>query len=250
VKKLSILSVGIADVVFDELEGDIADSIRERRQLVIMYASMLTANLAESNAKLREALSSASIVHADGVGIWLSSRVLYGKGFRERFNWTDYAYEFMRKCSEHGWSIFFLGSTTAVLQTAMERLKQEIPGIKIAGMKDGFGDVESQELINSINDAHADILWVAMGAPKQELWIQRHRHELNCCVIQSVGDAMNQIAGVKRRGPKFLQRLGLEWLVRLFFDPIRFFSRYVIGIPVFAFRIVRQKLKETASLRS
>jgi len=243
VKKLSIMSVGVADVVYDELERDIADAIRERKQLVVLYASAHILNLAYKRADLHDALSAATIVHADGVGVWLVSKLLNGKGFRERFNWTDHAHEFLEKCAQCHWSIFFLGSTKEVLTKAVERINREIPSLKIVGMRNGFDDVDSDDLIRTINGAKPDVLWVAMGAPKQELWIYRHADELDCPFIQSVGDAISLIAGVKRRGPKFLQRLGLEWFVRLFFNPKKFFTRYVIGIPLFAARVVRQKLR-------
>jgi N-acetylglucosaminyldiphosphoundecaprenol N-acetyl-beta-D-mannosaminyltransferase len=240
-KKLTILSVNVTGVVYDEIEREISDAIRERKQKVVMYASMYIVNLAQSDVQFRNALLASDIVHPDGIGVWLASKFLYRKGFSDRFNWTDHAYEFLQDCAKQGWSIFFLGSTIEIQRKAEERMKREIPNLKIAGMKNGFEDVESDDLIKSINNAHPNILWVAMGAPKQELWIHEHRHELNCFVIQSVGDAMSLIAGVKKRGPKFLQKVGLEWLVRFFFHPSKFFTRYVIGIPVFIVRVLKQR---------
>lgn len=241
-KKLSILSVVVSDVVFEDIEHDISNAINKRQQIIIMYASMYIANLAQNNVQLYNALSGSNIVYPDGTGVWLASKFLYGKGFRERFNWTDHVFAFLRDSGKNGWRVFFLGSTTEILQKAAERIKREIPDVKIVGMKNGFEDVERDNLIQSINNAKPDILWVAMGAPKQEVWIHQHRHELNCFVIQAVGDAISLIAGEKKRGPKFFQTLGLEWLVRLFFNPKKYFNRYIIGIPLFIIRILRQRL--------
>jgi N-acetylglucosaminyldiphosphoundecaprenol N-acetyl-beta-D-mannosaminyltransferase len=243
VKTLSILSVGVADVVYDEIEHDISKAIRERRKLVIMYASMHILNLAHDDANLRNALSSADVVHPDGIGVWLSARYLYGNGFCDRFNWTDHASEFLEQCAERNWRIFLLGSTTENLDRAVHSLRREIPQIRIVGVKNGYDDIESADLIDVINAAHPDILWVGMGAPKQELWIHHHRNQLQCSVIQSVGDVITFFAGDKIRGPKIFQLLGLEWAFRVLIHPGKYFSRYAVGIPLFVARIVKQRFR-------
>lgn len=241
-KTFSILSVEVADAVYDEIEYDISNAIRDHRQLVIMYASMHTLNLVHHDPTLRTALLGADMVHPDGFGVWLSAKLLYGKGFRDRFNWTDHAREFLETCAEHKWSIFLLGSTTVNLNKAVDSIRRGISDIRIVGSRNGYDDVDSADFIDEINAAHPDILWVGMGAPRQEIWIHHHRSKLQCNVIQSVGDAISLLAGEKVRGPKFFQILGLEWVFRAFLHPTKYFSRYIFGIPLFTAMVVKQKL--------
>ncbi len=238
-----IVSVDFADIAYRGIEEHISNAIRHRRKTTIAYATAHIVNLAKEDETFCKALAETDIVHPEGNGVWLASKILYEDGFSERFNWTDHAELLLRKCASEQWTIFFLGSTTEHLHMATERIRNKIPNLKIVGMKNGFDDIESGDLIDSINAVHPDILWVAMGSPKQNLWMQLHRHELNCYVIQAIGDAITLLAGVKRRGPKYLQFLGLEWFVRLFFNPIKLFSRYVVGNPVFIARVINQKLQ-------
>ncbi len=240
-KTLPILTIQIADVLYDEVLRDISDAIDKRKQLVIMYASMHIINLAQNDSALAGALAAADIVHPDGIGVWLSSKLLHGNGFRDRFNWSDHAHEFLAFSAERRWRIFILGSTTESLMKTVARLRDEIPELTIAGFKNGFGDVESAALIDEINQAHPDILWVGMGSPKQELWIHQHRSVLQCHVIQSVGDAISLLAGEKIRGPRFFRGLGLEWVFRILSHPTKYFSRYVFGIPRFSAMVLKDK---------
>ena len=246
IKTLSILSVEVDDIVYSEMLRGISDAIDNRKQLVIMYASMHILNLAQKDPDLVSALSTADIVHPDGIGVWLASRLLHGQGFRDRFNWSDHAHEFLAASADRHWRIFILGSTTKLLTKAVASLRSEFPEVRIVGAKNGFDEIESDDLIADINDAHPDILWVGMGSPKQELWIHQHRNVLQCTVIQSVGDAIGLLAGEKVRGPRFFRRLGLEWVFRVFVHPTKYLSRYLFGIPFFTAMVVKQKLNTKA----
>ncbi|MFA5832624.1 MAG: WecB/TagA/CpsF family glycosyltransferase [Bacteroidota bacterium] len=242
-KKYRIVSLDISDVNYKEIEKHISKAIQNREKITIAYATAHIVNLAKDDKLLQEALSTTDIIHPEGNGVWLASKLLYAKGFAERFNWTDHAKLLLKRCAIEGWNIFILGSTTDILQLAAEKIQKDIPNLKIVGMKNGFEDVETGNLIETINSAKPDILWLAMGSPKQNLWSHQHKHELNCSVIQAVGDAITLLAGLKKRGPKFIQFIGLEWFVRFLFNPVKYFSRYVVGIPLFLVRVLIQKIQ-------
>ena len=95
-----------------------------------------------------------------------------------------------------------------------------------------------------INNSNTDILWVGLGTPQQEFWVQENLDRLNCTIINCVGDLYTELAGKRFRGPKILRKNGFEWLFRLLQHPIRYFNRYVIGIPYFLFLVVRYKLRK------
>ncbi|KAB2925786.1 MAG: WecB/TagA/CpsF family glycosyltransferase [Bacteroidetes bacterium] len=242
-------SIAVTNIAYKGIVERIEYAISERNLLSIMYASAHIVNIAENDILLQEALSSADIVHPDGIGVWMASQLIYDIPFVERFNWSDFTIPFLRMCAERHWSIFFLGATEATLNLASTNLSKSLPSLQIAGMRNGYGAVDSAECIKEINRSGADILWVGMGSPKQNLWMKRHRSNITVPVVQAVGDAFAIVAGTKARGPKFIQKAGLEWLVRLLRHPVRFFTRYVIGIPFFMSIIIRQKLSMARTVR-
>ncbi len=244
VNKIDISGVGVADVDYEIMEKFIASAIGERRKIAITYASANIINLSQKNAALRRMLNESDIVHPDGIGVWMASKILDKKGLRARFNWTDCGYKFLETCCKENWSIFFLGATTESLEKARGQIEARFPKLRIAGMKNGFDDVESEDIVEYINSTKPDIVWVGMSAPKQEIWIQKNRKALDCYVVQSVGDIFSLFAGEKIRGPEFLQKLGLEWFFRLLYQPERYFKRYTFGIPQFIFNVLKQKLKK------
>lgn len=241
--------VVIDDVMYDGILDNIERSVRNRTPLSIMYATAHVVTLAERDQALRAALEEADIVHPDGIGVWMGSALITGTAFTERFNWSDAVMPFLRECAERKWSVYFLGATDETLRTARTALAAAIPSLRIAGMRNGFGEVDSTECIDDINRSGADLLWVGMGSPKQNLWMVRHRSEIVVPVVHAVGDSIAAAAGTKVRGPKFIQKAGLEWLVRLLRHPVRFFTRYVIGIPFFMSIIIRQKLRMARTVR-
>lgn len=242
VNKIDIVGVDVADVDYEIMEKFIAEAIEDQRKIAITYASANIINLSQQNPALRRMLKESDIVYPDGIGVWIASKILDKEGLRARFNWTDCGYKFLEVCSKKGWSIFFVGSTTENLAKARIQIEARFPKLRIAGMKNGFDDVESEDIVESINRSKPDIIWVGMSAPKQELWIQKNIKALDCYVVQSVGDIFSLFAGEKIRGPEFLQKLGLEWFFRVLHKPERYFKRYVFGIPQFIFNVLKQKL--------
>src|SRR5690606_161879 len=155
----------------------------------------------------------------------------------------DNGLKFLKECESEGWKIFFLGGTDKILNKAADNLHRLFPNLKLAGYKNGFDDTEKSDLIDQINSAGPDILWVGMGTPKQELWIHENKLKLNCTVIQAVGDFFTFLAGEKKRGPNIFRKLGFEWIVRVIHNPERYFIRYFTGIPKFLLLVLREKIK-------
>lgn len=223
--------VGISITNFEGILVQIRRSILEQKRCTITYVNHYIFNLCKKNMQLRNTINNSSIVHSDGVGIWLAAKLL--RTNISRFNWTDNVFKFLEVCELERWSLFFYGSTEEILSVAINRLEKLFPNLKVAGSMNGFSDHEDTELIQRINETNSDILWVGLGSPKQELWIDKNSNKLNTKVIQSVGDIFAHLADQKIRGPKIFQLLGFEWLFRLFANPRRMWRRYVIGIPFF-----------------
>jgi N-acetylglucosaminyldiphosphoundecaprenol N-acetyl-beta-D-mannosaminyltransferase len=193
------------------------------------------------------ALKGADVLIPDGAGIVLASRIL-GGGIRERITGSDIFREVSRRLNGQGRaSCFFLGSTEETLAAIERRMRLEFPGIRFAGaysppFAEVFIEAQNRAMIEAVNRASPDVLWVGMTAPKQEKWIHANKDKLNVKFIAAVGAVFDFYAGnVKRSHPWFLEH-GLEWLPRLFQEPRRLWQRTVISAPIFLWRVARQAL--------
>lgn len=236
--KLDILHVGISKVDYFDILKSIENTYAEEKQIILTGANVNTINLALKDLKFGEVLSKFNIIHPDGIGVFLASKFLYGKkGFDKRITGSDFYVELIKESSKNNWSFFFFGDTNETLS----KISKANPELSIKGFSNGF-NFNDNEVINDINTSKPDILIVGLGSPKQEKWIVANKDNINAKVIIAVGDGIKVFAGTKKRGPKFLQILGLEWVVRLLFEPKRLWKRYIIGIPLFILRVLKYKL--------
>lgn len=178
-----------------------------------------------------EVLNNGDLVVPDGIGVVIASK-FYGMPIKERVAGYDLMCKLIELAYLKNKSIYFLGGKEGVAEEATERLKKEYNGIKIAGMHNGYFDEEEEILIiNDIINSKADVVLVALGAPKQEKWIYENRHKLPVKIAMGVGGSFDVIAGKAKRAPEFYQKAGLEWFYRLLKEPKRFFR--VLKLPKF-----------------
>lgn len=191
---------------------------------------------AQRNAEFRQAINEAALVLADGVGVVWATRWL-GKPTPERVTGTDTLAELAKRCAAKGYRLYLLGAAPGVAEAAAQRLQQLAPGLEIAGTYAGSPAPEEEEaIIERVRAAQADVLCVAYGAPAQELWIHRNLARLPVALAMGVGGAFDFLAGRQRRAPRFMQRVGLEWLYRLYREPWRW--RRMLALPQFAIQVL------------
>lgn len=185
------------------------------------------------DAELWDILKNADLVTADGMPIVLLSRLLR-QPLPERVTGADMVPELCRRSAEEGLSVYVLGGDKEAVETAFE--KMAIPGLRIAGIDPAFVklDQDQPEIVARINKAAPDILFAALGNPKQELWASRHLNELKVGVVIGVGGTFNFIAGRVKRAPRWMQRGGLEWIYRILQEPGRLWRRYAYGLVKFS----------------
>lgn len=204
---------------------------------------------AEDDPAFQQALHAADLLTPDGSGIVLASRILGGT-IRERVTGSDIYWGLSEALNGTGGrSYFFLGSTEKTLAAIKEKMAWEYPHIRFAGscsppFKAEFSREENRRMVEAINAAAPDVLWVGMTAPKQEKWIYQHRDQLNVKFIGAIGAVFDFYVGnVKRSHPVF-QRMGLEWLPRLMQEPRRLFRRNFVSSPLFLLRVLRQRFNQ------
>lgn len=201
--------------------------------------------LAHRISRFREALAGADLSVADGVPLVWASRLL-GYPLPGRVNGTDLMVRLCGEAASHAWSVYFLGGRPGAAESAARRLAMAFPNLRIAGVDCptiGFMDDPDLDFKVSarIEEASPDLLFVALGAPKQEYWIRQHLL-LPAKVMIGVGGSFELVAGVVRRAPSLFQRVGCEWLWRLSMEPRRLWRRYLIGNAWFVFVVLRQAL--------
>jgi N-acetylglucosaminyldiphosphoundecaprenol N-acetyl-beta-D-mannosaminyltransferase len=193
---------------------------------------------------LRAALNSSFLTVPDGMPLVWAGRFL-GHPMRERVAGPDLMLDLIRISEHEGFTHFFYGSSKEVLTVLEKKLRERFPGIKIVGsLAPPFRSLtlkEDQEMVEAINAAAPNILWVGLGAPKQELWMAEHHGRLNVPVMIGVGAAFDFHAGSKRRAPLWMQKSGLEWAWRLSQEPGRLWRRYLIDDLPFFWYILKQK---------
>lgn len=205
-------------------------------------------HVAEKDKYFKESLNNADLVTPDGVGVVLASKILGGE-IQDRVTGSDVFFGLSDKLNVSGGKrYFFLGSTEEVLEQIKIKMAKDYPGITVAGIysppfKAEFSDEDNRKMIDAINKAKADVLWVGMTAPKQEKWIYKNKGELDVRFIGAIGAVFDFFVGrVKRSHPVFL-KLGLEWLPRLLQEPRRLWRRNFISNPSFMYRVFLEKFK-------
>ncbi|MCY4073150.1 MAG: WecB/TagA/CpsF family glycosyltransferase [Chloroflexi bacterium] len=184
-------------------------------------------------------LNRAALCVPDGVGLLWASRRL-GSPIAERITGSDGVPLIARHAAAGGWRIFFLGAGEGIAQKAADILCQRFPGLEVAGTHGGSPtESEEDDIVAMINQAKADILFVAYGAPQQDKWIARNLPRLNVTMAMGIGGSLDFIAGEVARAPEWMRRRGLEWCYRLLRQPWRF--RRMLRLPRFALAVLRQR---------
>jgi N-acetylglucosaminyldiphosphoundecaprenol N-acetyl-beta-D-mannosaminyltransferase len=184
---------------------------------------------AESNPAFRQAYVRANLALVDGQPLVWASRLL-GSALPEKISGSDLVEPLMKRAGQRGWRVFLIGGAPGSAKAAAARFSQ-VHGVDIVGIEDGCIQLEhtptDDALLARIADARPHLLLVALGAPKQEIWIDARRHRLSPAVALGVGAAFDFIAGSVRRAPAWMRRAGLEWLYRLLQEPRRLGRRYL-----------------------
>ncbi len=198
----------------DFFEGDSLKTIYTPNPEIVM--------LAQTDSQLKEVLNGGDLVVPDGIGLIIASK-LKGRGLVERIPGVDLMHRLLIFCGQKEKSIYLFGGKPGVADAAALTIAAKYPGVRIAGFHHGyFKPHEEEDIVKDINESGADVVFVCLGAPKQELWINQHKAQLNCKIAMGVGGSIDVYAGTVKRAPKIYQKLALEWFYRLMKEPRRY----------------------------
>jgi N-acetylglucosaminyldiphosphoundecaprenol N-acetyl-beta-D-mannosaminyltransferase len=204
--------------------------------------------LAEQNERFRRAYGAADLSLVDGMPVVWASR-LVGPALTEKISGSDLVRPLLERARHKGWRVYLLGGAQGAAARAAERLCAEMPGLSIVGWADPRVDVdadpsERDKILSGISALGPDLVLVALGAPKQEIWMHENLPALRPAVLVAVGAALDFVAGLVPRAPPWMSRIGLEWLFRLVQEPRRLARRYLLRDPKFVWILARSVLQK------
>ena len=226
----------------EEAQRRIAQLLGDHRFAQVVTFGSEMAMLARRDAAYREAVNAADLVVPDTVGVVIAARML-GQPVRERVAGVELIEKVCAACARDGTRIFLLGGTEGVAEQAAVALAQRHLGLKITGTHTGyFSEADDARVVDDIKASGAQLVFVALGFPKQELWVRAHAAKLGAVVCIGIGGSLDVISGRCKRAPAVMRKLGLEWLYRLLKEPQRL--RRQLALPQFALLVTGQALRQ------
>lgn len=204
----------------------------------VFFTNVHTIYLGEKNPVFAQTVNNADLVLPDGSGLKIAGKI-FSKPVKENLNGTDFTPLILKTAVELGCRVYLLGATQEVIRECVFKLEKEYPGLKIAGFHSGyFSNSEEEELVKEIKNISPEILLVAMGSPKQEMFTEKIAGQLKNTVCFAVGGFFDFISGDKKRAPEFFRKTGLEWVYRFIQDPKTKWDRIIVEIPVFLLSVI------------
>jgi len=240
---ITILGVPIDRITRDEAGIITEDLIKKSNKSckMIFAPNVEFIMMAQKDEEFFQLLKQSSLSTPDSIGVIIGAK-LQKKSFKERIPGQSYFRKIIELSNEKGYSIYLLGGKPGIPEKAKENLKKQFPNVNIVGTHHGYFDEnEEKEVIKEINNLQPNVLFVALGAPRQEKWIKSHQHELKVDVAAGQGGTYDYEAGRIKRAPVFIQKIGMEWLWRLIREPKRIKRQIVL--PVYLVKILFAKDK-------
>ena len=217
--RTEIIGVGFDDLTLDEAAGAAAGMIEEGGFHYVVTPNPELVDRARREEPFRQALNGADLVLPDGIGVVYAAKLL-GRPLKGRCPGIDFAGKLMERMAKTGLRLYLLGAKPGVAETAAARLEAKYPGLIICGTHDGYFK-EDAPVVEAVRAAEADVVFVCLGAPKQEYWMVKNGPATGARLMAGLGGSLDVFAGVVERAPESWQRLGLEWLYRLTKEPKR-----------------------------
>lgn len=237
--KTDVLGVLYDNVTMDEALARGRELLHGERAAYCVTPNAEMAYEALHDEAFRAILNEASLVLPDGAGVVLGAKILKTP-LKQKVAGIDFAQNLLGILEEEGSRLFLLGSKPGIAETAAEKMRQKHPSLIICGTADGYFR-DDADAVRAINDARADVVFVCLGAPKQERFMHDHCGELNVRLMIGLGGTLDGIAGTVKRAPKWMIRLQLEWLYRLIKEPRRFGR--MLRLPKFVFAALKKRWK-------
>lgn len=228
-----LLGVRVNPLAIPNLHAIIAETVKSNQRCVIASQNLHSVYVYHHDAKMQAFGAKAEYMRTDGMSLVLLGKLLgYPLRREHRVTYMDWVHPLMAEATQQGWRVFYLGSKPGVAERGAEILRKEYPGLQIV-TADGYfdataGSAENQKMLDLIKTYQPNVLMVGMGMPRQEHWIADNLESIHANTILTCGACIDYIAGAIPIPPRWMGRLGLEWLSRLLSEPRRLWRRYLL----------------------
>jgi N-acetylglucosaminyldiphosphoundecaprenol N-acetyl-beta-D-mannosaminyltransferase len=239
---VSVLGILVDNMTMSDTLAWIDQRIAAGDAAQIRFLNADCVNRAWRETGYREVLNGAGLTLADGIGLKLAGQIL-SRPIRQNVNGTDLFPRLCEMLAAGRRSLFLLGARPGIAEAAADWVREHHPGVQVAGVRDGyFSLVDDEQVVRQIAASRADVLLVAFGAPRQDMWISERLPRLNVRVAAGVGGLFDFYSGRIPRAPQWMRDMAIEWLYRFYQEPRRMWRRYFVGNFVFLARVVRERL--------
>ncbi len=236
---IKILGVPVHPYTMKGAVEKILELVSKKKKTFVVTANAEIIMMGHADVDYMKILNQADLVLPDGAGTVWAGRKL-GYDVPERVAGYDLFLQLMSAAANKNLKIFFFGSAPGVAEEAKKKCECLYPGVSIVGCRNGyFSETDDLAIVKQINDSGADLLFVALGAPKQEKWLSMNLNSLQPSLLMGIGGSFDVLAGKMERAPKWMQESSLEWLFRLYKQPSRF--RRMLVLPKFVLEVLRFK---------
>lgn len=244
-RSISVAGVRTEAQTFSEALNTLLEWSKQPQKRYVSTGTAYTLVMAERHPAISAALADADMLTADGMPlVWVQR--LKGARQAERVYGPDLMLALCRASEAAGLRHYLYGGLPGIPEKLAQALQARFPDLRVVGLHSPAGDVlagaPQQATVEMLNAAQADVIWVGLGSPKQDLWMHAYRESLNAPLLIGVGAAFDFLSGVKSQAPQWMQQRGLEWLYRLIQEPRRLWKRYLVYNAVFVFLLIRSLL--------
>ena len=240
--RIRLFDIEIDNVTLEQAVAAIVDRLDGETPVQVSFVNADCVNIACRNPEYLAALQESELVFDDGIGVRVAGNVL-GQPVRDNVNGTDLFPRLAVALEGTGKRIYLLGGRPGVADGVARWLAQNYPGVALAGWRHGYFLAEEEaKVIEDIRRSGADLVLVAFGAPRQDLWIRHCLSKLGAKVAIGVGGLLDFYSGTVPRAPRWIRKLGMEWCYRLYQEPTRLWRRYLVGNVVFLVRLAQLRL--------
>ena len=205
--------------------------LRQPTQHVVVNVAKLV--MMQKDTELQDIVNSCGLINADGQGIVWGAKLL-GIGIPERVAGIDLFQNIVRMASERNYKLYFLGAKEEVVTKVVDLFESKYPRLQVAGFRNGyFNEKEEKEIVEDIHRSKADVLFVAMGSPNKEIFLNKYINDMAVPFVMGVGGSFDVVAGKTKRAPLWMQKIGLEWFYRFLCEPQRMWKRYLVSNTLF-----------------
>ena len=244
-----ILGIDIDNLTMSESIERIISSLDQTTTSQLCFVNADCANIAYRNPQYANTLSHSALTLADGIGMKLAGKLLASE-IKQNVNGTDLFPRLCGALQQSGHGLYLLGGRPGVAEAVAAWVRTNYPAVNLSGSHHGYLSAEQEPaVLEEIRSSGASLLLVAFGAPRQDIWISEHLHELGAKVACGVGGLFDFYSGRIDRAPQWLREMGFEWLYRFYQEPGRMWRRYFVGNAIFLTRVIKERISRTPDIQ-